>query len=145
MAKKPAKATPEGEEASGGGKKKLVLVVVALLAVGAAAYFFVLKPKPDGKEKPVEGEVIALEPRQVNLEGPHYLKFGLTLQGTADAHELEGSKALDAAISLFSGRSIEEVTRPAELKHLKQELQEELEHLYHGDVMDVYFTDFVTQ
>jgi flagellar FliL protein len=143
MAKKPAKATPEGEEASGGGKKKLVLVVVALLAVGAAAYFFVLKPKPDGKEKPVEGEVIALEPRQVNLEGPHYLKFGLTLQGTADAHELEGSKALDAAIMMFSGRSLTEVTRHKE--HLKEELRKELDHLYHGDVMDVYFTDFVTQ
>ena len=28
---------------------------------------------------------------------------------------------------------------------LKEELLEELEHLYHGDVMDVYFTDFVTQ
>jgi flagellar FliL protein len=146
MAKKPAKATSESEDAPGGGKKKLVLVVVALLAVGAAAYFFVLKPKPDPKkEKPVAGEVIALEPRQVNLEGGHYLKLGLALQGTADAHELEGSKALDAAIALFSGRSIEEVSRPSELKHLKGELQKELEHLYHGDVMDVYFTDFVTQ
>jgi len=146
MAKKPAKATPEGEEAPKGGKKKLVLVVVALVAVGAAAYLFGLKPKPDGKkEKPVAGEVVALEPRQVNLEGGHYLKLGLALQGTADAHELEGSKAIDAAISIFSGRSIEEVSRPAELKHLKTELQKELDHLYHGDVMGVYFTDFVTQ
>ena len=142
MAKKPVKATSEGEDAPK-GKKKLVLVVVALLAVGAAAYFFVLKPKPEGKKEPVEGEVIALEPRQVNLEGSHYLKFGLTLQGTADAHELEGSKALDAAIMLFSGRSLTEVTRHK--KQLKEELQKELEHLYHGDVMNVYFTDFVTQ
>ena len=144
MAKKPAKGKSEGEEASG-GKKKLVLVVVALVAVGAAAYFFVLKPKPEKKEKPVAGEVIALEPRQVNLEGGHYLKLGLALQGTAEAKELEGSKALDAAISLFSGRSVEEVSRPAELKHLKDELTKELEHLYEGEVMDVYFTDFVTQ
>ena len=146
MAKKPAKATSEGEEAPGGSKKKLILIVVALLVVGGAAYVFVLKPKADPKkEKPVAGEVIALEPRQVNLEGGHYLKLGLALQGTADAHELEGSKALDAAISLFSGRSVEEVSRPAELKHLKEELRKELDHLYHGDVMDVYFTDFVTQ
>jgi flagellar FliL protein len=145
MAKKPAKGKSEGEEASG-GKKKLVLVVVALVAVGAAAYFFVLKPKPEGKkEKPVAGEVVVLEPRQVNLESGHYLKLGLALQGTAEAKELEGSKALDAAISLFSGRSVEEVSRPAELKHLKDELTKELEHLYEGEVMDVYFTDFVTQ
>ncbi len=146
MAKKPAQAKSDGDDAPRGGKKKLVVIVIALLAVGAAAYFFVLKPKPDAKkEKPVAGEVIALEPRQVNLEGGHYLKLGLALQGTAEAHELEGSKALDAAITIFSGRSIEEVSRPAELKHLKDELQKELEHLYHGDVMDVYFTDFVTQ
>ena len=129
-----------------GGKKKLIIILVAVLAIGGAAYWFVLKPKPEGKkEKPVAGEVVALEPRQVNLEGGHYLKLGLALQGTADAHELEGSKALDAAISIFSGRSIEEVSRPAELKHLKTELQKELDHLYHGDVMGVYFTDFVTQ
>jgi flagellar protein FliL len=146
MAKKPAKGTPEDGDAPKGGKKKLVVMVVGLLLVGAAAYVFVLKPKPEGKkEKPVAGEVIALEPRQVNLEGGHYLKLGLALQGTADAHELEGSKALDAAIGLFSGRSITEVSRPAELEHLKEELQKELDHLYHGDVMDVYFTDFVTQ
>jgi flagellar FliL protein len=146
MAKKPVKTNTEGEAAAGTGRKKLVLLVVGLLVVGAAAYVLVLKPKADPKkEKPVAGEVVALEPRQVNLEGGHYLKLGLALQGTADAHELEGSKALDAAISLFSGRSIEEVTRPAEVKHLKEELQKDLEHLYHGDVMDVYFTDFVTQ
>ncbi len=147
MAKKKPAAKADDDAAEGGGKKKLILLVVGLLVVGAAAYFLVLKPEPEGKkkEKPVAGEVVALEPRQVNLEGGHYLKLGLALQGTADAHELEGSKALDAAISLFSGRSVEEVSRPAELKHLKQELSKELEHLYHGDVMDVYFTDFVTQ
>jgi flagellar protein FliL len=144
--KKPVKT--EGDDAApvkGGRKKKLVVLVVGLLVVGAAAYTFVLKPKPAAAEKPEPGEVIALEPRQVNLEGGHYLKLGLALQGTAGAHELEGSKAIDAAIGLFSGRSVAEVTRPEARKHLKTELKKELDHLYHGDVMDVYFTDFVTQ
>ena len=123
-----------------------MLVLVGLLVAGAAAYFLVLKPEPAKKEKPVAGEVVALEPRQVNLEGGHYLKLGLALQGTDSvAHGIDGSKALDAAIALFSGRSIEEVTRPDERRHLKAELKKELDHLYHGDVMDVYFTDFVTQ
>ena len=40
---------------------------------------------------------------------------------------------------------MEEVLDPKERKHLKEELQKELEHLYHGEVMDVYFTEFVTQ
>jgi flagellar FliL protein len=140
--KKPAK----GEDAAeGGGKKKLIIIVVALLVVGAAAYHFVLAPKPKKKEKPVAGAVVALEPRQVNLQGGHYLKLGLALQGTTKAKELDGSKALDAAIGLFSGRSMEEVTRPKERRHLKTELTKELEHLYEGEVMGVYFTDFVTQ
>ncbi len=148
MAKKKPAAKAEGDATEGGGgKKKLIMIVVGLLVVGAAAYWFVLKPKPEGKkEKPVAGEVVVLEPRQVNLEGGHYLKLGLALQGTESvAHPVEGSKALDAAIALFSGLSIEEVTRPEDRKHLKAELKKELEHLYHGDVMDVYFTDFVTQ
>ncbi len=147
MAKKPAKATPEGEDAPKAGKKKLIMIVVGLLVVGVAAYWFVLKPEPKAKkEKPVAGEVVALEPRQLNLEGGHYLKLGLALQGTDSvAHAIDGSKALDAAIEIFSGRSIEELSRPEELHQLKQELKKELEHLYHGDVMDVYFTDFVTQ
>ena len=144
--KKPA-TKAEGEDAApGGGKKKLIIVVVGLLVAGAAAYFLVLKPAPEGKEKPVAGEVVALEPRQLNLEGGHYLKLGLALQGTDSvAHGIDGSKALDAAIELFSGRSIEELSDPEELHHLKKELKKELDHLYHGDVMDVYFTDFVTQ
>ena len=146
MAKKPAKAGSDADAApKGGGKKKLVIIVVALLAIGGGAYFFLLKPDSAKNDKPVAGEVVTLEPRQLNLEGGHYLKLGLALQGTAEAHELEGSKAIDAAIGLFSGRSVEEVTRPEQRKHLKTELKKELEHLYHGDVMDVYFTDFVTQ
>ncbi len=148
MAKKPAKPKADGDDAAeGGGKKKLIMIVVGLLVVGAAAYWFVLKPEPKAKkEKPVAGEVVALEPRQINLEGGHYLKLGIALQGTDSvAHGIEGSKALDAAIHIFSGRSLEEVTHPEELHHLKQELKKELIHLYHGDVMYVYFTDFVTQ
>ena len=32
-----------------------------------------------------------------------------------------------------------------ERHHLKEELMEHLDHAYHGDVMGVYFTEFVTQ
>ncbi len=148
MAKKKPAAKAEGEDApTGGGKKKLVVIVVGLLVVGVAAYWFVLKPDSGKKkEKPVAGEVVALEPRQLNLEGGHYLKLGLALQGTDSvAHAIDGSKAIDAAIEIFSGRSVEELSDPEELHHLKKELKKELDHLYHGDVMDVYFTDFVTQ
>ena len=139
-----AGAGEPGETPSkGGGKKKIVLLLVLVLAIGGAAYWFVLKPSPKAEPKP--GEVVRLEPIQVNLAGGHYLKIGIALQLTADAHEADGSKALDATIETFSGLSMDELTRSESRAKLKKELDKELEHLYHGEVMDVYFTEFVTQ
>lgn len=139
-------AAEKGEDAPPKGKKKLLMIVALVLVVGLAAYWFVLKPKPAAaKEKPEPGEVVALEPRQVNLAGGHYLKIGIALQLTAKAHEVDGSKALDATIELFSNLSMEELSKPHSREKLKHELEKELEHSYHGDVMAVYLTDFVTQ
>jgi len=132
------------EETKGGGKLKKILILVVLLAVvGGAVWFFFLKPKP--VEAPKAGEVVALEPIQINLAAGHYLRVGVALQLTETAHEVDGSKALDATIATFSGRGLEEVLASKERTHLKKELLTELEHLYHGDVMDVYFTEYVTQ
>ena len=61
------------------------------------------------------------------------------------AKEADGSKALDAAIELFSGREITEVNDAKERLKLKEELVKELDDLYEGEVMDVYFTQFVSQ
>ena len=55
------------------------------------------------------------------------------------------SKALDAAIELFSGKTIEDLTNLKEREKLKKELTKELEHLYEDEVMGVYFTQFVMQ
>ena len=132
------------EETKGGGKLKKILILVVLLAVvGGAVWFFFLKPKP--VEAPKPGEVVALEPIQINLAAGHYLRVGVALQLTETAHEVDGSQALDATIAIFSGRPLEEVLASKERTHLKKELLEDLEHLYHGDVMEVYFTEFVTQ
>lgn len=128
----------------GGGRKKVVMIVVLVLALGAAAYWFLLRPTAEAKA-PEPGEVVQLEPIQVNLSGGHYLKIGIALQLTADAHEADGSKALDATIELFSGRSMEQLGQPGVRAKLKKSLEKKLEHDYHGEVMDVYFTDFVTQ
>lgn len=137
------KAPAEPAEESGGGRGKLIGIVVLVVALGAAGWYFFLRPTPEAKPKP--GEVVQLEPVQVNLAGGHYLRLGLALQLTDKAHEADGSKALDAAISLFSGLPVGEVNKPAERDKLKEELKTELDHLYHGDVMDVYLTEFVTQ
>lgn len=126
-----------------GSKKKLILILVAVLALGGGGYFMFLKPKPAGPPEP--GEVVKLEPIQINLAATHYLRVGIALQLTAGAHEADGSKALDAAIALFSGLPMDEVNDPKHRAKLKKELEKELGELYHHDVMGVYFTEFVTQ
>lgn len=127
----------------GGKKKKLLLILVAVLGIVGAAYWFVLRPTEEPPPEP--GEVVTMEPIQINLAEGHYLKIGVALQLTAEAHEADGSKALDSVIELFSGRNMSELTRPDSREKLKHELAKELEHRYHGEVMDVYYTDFVTQ
>ena len=138
-----AAAAPEEKKS----KKKLIIIVVLVLAIAGAAYFFVLKPK-GGEEKvePVPGEVVVMEPIQVNLAEGHYLRIGIALQLTADvAHAADGSKALDLVIEAFNGCTTEELASPKERHKIKEELLHEVEEAYHYEVMDVYFTEFVTQ
>jgi flagellar FliL protein len=139
-----AAGAAEGEEtAKKGGKKKLLIILVAVLAIGGGAYWFVLKPHP--KSAPQPGEVVTLEPIQVNLAQGHYLKIGIALQLVKGAKEVDGSKALDATIDLFSGRPMEQLTKPGQRQKLKTQLSHTLEKRYDGEVMGAYWTDFVTQ
>lgn len=135
-------ATTE-QPAASGSTKKIGIVVLAIALLAAGAWYFLLKP--EGKVEPKPGEVVQIEAIQVNLASGHYLRLGLALQLTTTAHEVDGSKALDAAISVFSGRPVGEVNKPEMREELRAELNKELEHRYHGDVMEVYFTEFVTQ
>lgn len=141
-----APASPPADQAEEKkSKKKLIVILVAVLALGGGGYWF-MKPKPVGPPQP--GEVIKLDPIQINLADAHYLRIGIALQATTTAGGhggLDGSKALDTTITLFSGLPMAEVNDPKHRKELKKELEKELEHAYHGDVMGVYFTEFVTQ
>ncbi|ABL80272.1 MULTISPECIES: flagellar basal body-associated FliL family protein [unclassified Nocardioides] len=139
-------AAEGGEKKAKGGKKKLLLIVVALLVVAGAAYWFVLKPSGAAEEGPKPGAILPLESTQINLASGHYLKIGIALQLVEGApEEVDGSKALDATIELFSGRTIEEVANPRDRKELKEDLEATLEKSYEDEVMGVYFTEFVTQ
>jgi flagellar FliL protein len=136
---------PEAEptEGKGGGRRTKLVALVAVLAVLAAGWWFFLRPS--GPAEPVPGEVMTLEPIQVNLADGHYLRIGIALQLSAEAHEADGSKALDAVIELFSGADNAELVRSGERQDYKARLEERLHEDYHGDVLEVYFTEFVTQ
>jgi flagellar FliL protein len=141
----PAAATAAEEEApQGGGKKKILVVLVLVLALAGAGWWFLLRPS--GDQAPEPGAVVKLDAIQVNLAASHYLRIGIALQASKDAGtELDGSKALDATIELFSGRTVEELSQQKSRDKLKSTLAHRLDEAYDGEVIGVYFTDFVTQ
>lgn len=134
------------------GKKKFLAVVAVLAIAGGGAGYTFLGPgksaaAADKKPPPPElGEVLVIDPISINLADGHYLKLGLGLQAVAaPVHPPEGSMALDAAIALYSGRSMQELSDPAARKKLKDELSGTIEKDYHHDVADVYFREYVMQ
>ena len=142
---------PEGgekKEKKKGGKKKLIIIGVLVLVLGGVGYKFTLgrRSGPEQEPEPVAGKVIPLESINLNLAGGHYLKFGMALQATTLAVEdPDGSKALDIAIDLLSNRSLNELASTEARDRYKKQLVKKVDEAYEGEVMDVYFTEFVTQ
>jgi flagellar FliL protein len=141
-----------GKEAAGEpakkSKKKLIIAVVLVVAIaGGAAWFFLLRGSGSSTPKPPEaGAILKLDSISVNLADGHFLKVGIALQATKAAPaELEGSKALDIAIAELSGRQMSALAKPKERERVKQELVAKVSKAYDGEVMDLYFTDFVMQ
>jgi len=141
-------ATDEAGQAKGGGRKKMIIIAVVAVVAAAAVYLLVLKPKDAaaGPPKPTPGAVVKLDPITVNLAAGHFLKLGLSLQASADAGEdVSGAKALDAAIELFSGRTVESLAKSDGREKAKAALIKEVADRYENKVYDIYFTDFVMQ
>ncbi|WP_433604048.1 flagellar basal body-associated FliL family protein [Dactylosporangium sp. CA-139114] len=150
-----AKDEKATEETPGkGGKKKLIMIVaialVALIGGGVGGYMMFAPKKATAEPAPTPGVVSVLDAITINLADGHYLKLKMTLQATTDAAEApDGSKALDIAISLYSGRKMDELMSNAERDRTKKELVEKVVKAYTVDkkkeVMDIYFTTFVIQ
>jgi flagellar protein FliL len=155
------------DDAKGGSKKKLIIIAapVLLVVIGAAAYFLLLKPAaapaagaagatpaaaaaaaPSPSPSFAEGAVLKLDPISINLAGGHFLKLGLSLQESKTAgEEVSGAKALDAAIELFSNKTLDELADLKMRNKYKTKLADHLVELYEQKVYDVYFTEFVMQ
>ncbi len=138
----PATATEEAAAEKPRSKKKLIIVLVAVLAIAGGGYWF-LKPAPEGPPKP--GEVVKLDPIQINLASGHYLRIGIALQLVEGTKEVDGSKALDSTIAVFSGMPMADVNDAKHREDYRKELVKELGERYEKGVMDVYFTEYVTQ
>ena len=157
MSKK-SKDAPEVEETEGkGGRKKLLIIaLVAVLALGAAAYFFLFSgSEAEAEVVPEAGSVVlTVEPVAINLAGGSYLKLGLALQfslaydesaggGHGGGAAPDGSKAMDIAIAQFSGAALADVQTNREA--MKAALETAIVEAYHGDVYEIYYTEYVTQ
>ena len=143
-------------EAPKKSKKMLLIIVIALVVLGGggAGAFFMLKgdSAEAAAEKPVKGAVVTMDNAlTINLADGHYLKLAFTLQATEEAGEVEidNAEAIDIAIDKYTGMEIAELETEEGRTTAKKELLEEIEKVYNVDdkhiIMDIYFTQFVTQ
>jgi flagellar FliL protein len=153
-----------GKEKPKLSRKKLVIVaavVLVLLAVGGFVGKSLLagpaEPEPDPKT--VAGDVITLDPMTLNLADGRYLKLTLALQlseaaspaaGSAEesaaaAPALDGAKALDCAIGVLGQHTYAELIAPGGRASAQKVLSAQVKKRYPGDVLGVYFTEFLMQ
>jgi len=133
----------DGEGAKGGSKKKLLIIALPVVVlVLAAAWFLVLKPKDDASgaavvlPEPVPGVIVPLDSITINLAAGHYLKLGIALQPIDAATDIDGSLALDKAIAVFSGQTIDELSTAEGKDAAKEELVNriKLAYLPHAEI-----------
>jgi flagellar FliL protein len=151
-----------GETAAKGSPLKLILMIApTLLLVLAVVYFLFLKPSapasaaaaptagaavPSATSTYKKGAVLLIEPITINLANGHFLKLGMALQETADAgEEVNGAHALDRAIALYSGKTVDELSTKEGREKTKEKLLEQVMEDYEKKVFDIYYTTFVMQ
>jgi flagellar FliL protein len=150
---KDEKETPA--EAPKKSKKMLFIIIAAvvLLGGGGAGAYFVLKPtKAAAAPAPVKGIVTPLDDAlTINLADGHYLKLNFALQQTEETgtEAVDTSEAKNIAIDIYTGKEIAELSTEKGRDAVKEELLKAVEKAYTKDkveeVMDIYFTAFVTQ
>lgn len=150
-----AKGSPVADEKAGAGKKKgigrtfkskkFIMILVAVLAVGGIGYktFAPKKAAP-----PAGGDVVAVDPTTLNLQGGHYLKVAIAIQlvkGKAAATGFPTSQAAELTINEFSDRSVASLSSNPARQHLVTDLDAKIKAAYPGEVFQVFLTQFVTQ
>jgi flagellar protein FliL len=145
-------------------RKKLFLVIgLVVLLLGAGGYVAkgllggdaAAEPDP----KTVAGKVETLSPITLNLADGRYLKLTLALQlseaaglgagtageGAAVAPTVDGAKALDAAIDVLGRRTYAQLLATGGRASAQKALSAEVRKRYDGDVLRVYFSEFLMQ
>jgi flagellar protein FliL len=146
-----------------GGKSNLVPAIVLALGIAAGGYFMggsgesAAAPTETTVPEIVEGPLLAIEPMTVNLAGGRYLRVGVSFQMT-DAYEdaVEGeegeafphhdaSRIQDLLIATLGGRPVDGLATSDGRSAVKEEIHHQVDELFEGEVMEIYFTEFVIQ
>ena len=138
--------------------KLIIIIVVALVVLGGGGFFgytMFMKKDSSHAEAPVIAQPVfqEMETFLVNLSDPggkRYLKATMKLKLTAPQTQLEfGSRMFemrDAILTILSSKEVEDISRPEDKANLKQELMTQLNRvLKQGQILDVYFTEFLIQ
>jgi flagellar protein FliL len=153
------KEEPAADAAKRSPLKLILMIVPTVLLVLAVVYFLFLKPSaappaasatasatPSASPSYKSGPVLQIEPITINLANGHFLKLGMALQETADAgEEMNGAHALDRAIALYSGKSMDELSTKDGREKSKAKLLEQVMEDYEKKVFAIYYTTFVMQ
>ena len=145
------KETPA--EAPKKSKKMLMIIVAAVVLLGGGGgAFFMMKGSSSAEAAPKKGVVTAIESAiTINLADGHYLKLGFSLQQTADSGStaVDPSEALNLAIDEYTGMTVAQLSTENGRDAAKADLLAKIVKAYTidktKDVMDIYFTSFVTQ
>ena len=141
-------------EAPKKSKKMLFIIVAAvvLLGGGGGAFFMLKGSGSKAEAAPKKGIVTAIDsPITINLSDGHYLKLGFSLQQTSDSGStaVDTSEALNLAIDEYTGMTVAQLSTEKGRDAAKAEMVAEMVKAYTVDkvkeVMDVYYTAFVTQ
>lgn len=158
----PTSASTEGKEKPKKSKKKLIIVLAPLLLLLAVGGFIgkgmlagPAAPLPDPKT--VAGSVVPLTPMTLNLADGRYLKITMALQlskfaspvpaadGTIPVSNVDGAKALDTAIAVLGQRTYTQLIAPGGRSSAQKVLSAQVKNRYDGEVLGVYFTEFLMQ
>ena len=128
------KEADDKTEEKKGGLGKIIMIAPLVLLLAAAGWFFFLRGGGDEAKAlppPEAGEVLTVEPITINLAGGHFLKVGMGLQVVKGVKEAPSSaKALDLAISQFSGKTVTELSSAEGRERNKAELTARIKLAY---------------
>ncbi|MHC1725535.1 MAG: flagellar basal body-associated protein FliL [Syntrophobacteraceae bacterium] len=143
------------------GKSKLLLIILPVVLLlfaggGAFAYFKFFKggdEKGEAKKQAEQAVIQEIDTFMVNLMdtgGKRFLKLTMKVKCSsaplADEFKSRNFEMRDIILLILMSKEYEDVTKPEDKVNLKKEIVTALNRtLKKGQVLDVYFTDFLVQ